>query len=190
MKKIFLLLISVLTILSCKEPIEYKYQERELGIECSGLDSNLAKEAYFSFRNDLAEYTMKNMVKIDYHNYPFSMALFVFKGAEGTADYKNIVSPHTLKILNELKKETQLWDLQSDKSNLNYHSEFISCLIEGIQNDEIREAILSFREVNSQNPKSFAELYRTSIVDADKDMYFATFLTFEIYYQYIYDLEF
>jgi len=190
MKKIFLLLISILALGACKEPIEYKYQDRELGIECTGLDSKLAQEAYYSFRNDLAEYTMKNMVEIDYHNYPFSLALFVFKGAEGTADYKDIVSPHTIKILNELKKETQLWDLQSDKSNLNYHSEFINCLIEGIQNDEVKQAIVSFREVNSQNPKSFAELYRTSIVDADKDLNFATFLAFEIYYQYLYDLEF
>jgi len=190
MKKLFILLISILALTSCKEPIEYKYQDRELGIECTGLDSKLVKEAYYSFRNDLAEYTRKNMAKIDNLNYPFSLALYVFKGAEGTADYKNIVSPHTIKILNELKKETQLWDLQSDKSNLNYHSELINCLIEGIQNDEVKQAILSFREVNSQNPKSFAELYRTSIVGTNKDMHFATFLAFEIYYQYLYDIEF
>jgi hypothetical protein len=190
MKILFLLLVSLLIVVGCKEPIEYKYQDRELGIDCPGLDSKLAQEAYYSFRDDLAEYTMKNMVEIDHHNYPFSLALFVFKGAEGTADFKNIISPHTIKILDELKKETQLWDLQSDKSNLNYHSEFINCLIEGIKNDEVREAILSFRDVQAQNPKTFAELYRIRIVDADKDNYFTTFLAFEIYYQYLYDIEF
>ena len=89
------------------------------------------------------------MVEINHHNYPFSLALFVYKGAEGTADYKGIASPYTINVLNELKKETQLWDLQSDKSNLNYHSEFINCLIEGIQNDEVKQAIISFRSVNT-----------------------------------------
>jgi len=190
MNKIVVLFISFLILVGCKEPIDYKFQDKELAIDCLGLDSKLVKEAYYSFRNDLAEYTMKNMVEINHHNYPFSLALFVYKGAEGTADYKGIASPYTINVLNELKKETQLWDLQSDKSNLNYHSEFINCLIEGIQNDEVKQAIISFSGVNTQNPKSFAELYRTTIVDAEKDLYFATFLAFEIYYQYLYDIEF
>lgn len=190
MKYLFVLFISMLLLAGCKEPLEYKFQDKEFDIDCLGLDSKLVKEAYYSFRNDLAEYAMNNMVEIDHYDYSFSLALFVFKGAEGTAEYKKIASPHTINILNKLKKERQVWDLQSDKSNLNYHSEFIDCLIEGIKNDEVKHAIIAFREVNTQSPKSFAELYRASIGDAEKDIHFATFLAFEIYYQYLYDIEF
>lgn len=189
MRKINILIISLIAFISCQESIEYKYQDREQLVDCPGLDSKLAHEAYYSFRDDLAEYTMKNIPDIDYHNYSYSLALYIFKGAEGTADYKNIVSQHTLNILKELKKKSQIWDLQSDKSNLNYNSEFINCLIQGIQNEDVKQAIISFRKVHYQNPKSLAEFYRTSIVNAENDKYYAMFLAFETYYQYLYDLE-
>ncbi len=188
MKNILLIGIILITFSACKKPIEFKYQEREQLINCNDLDAKLAHEAYYSFRNDLAEYTMNSMVEINYHNYPFSLALFVFKGAEGTAEFLEIASSHTLKILQLLKQEEDIWDLQSKKSNLNYNSEFIDCLILNIENEDVKHAIISFRDVNTQNPKSFAELYRTNIKDADEDHYFAMFLAFEIYYQYLYDI--
>ncbi len=190
MKNTVFLLFIAITLVSCSKPLAYKYQDLEQIINCPGLDSRLMHEAYYSFRNDIAEYAMKNNIEVEYLNYYYSLALYIFKGAEGTADYEEIASPHTKNILENLKKEYQLWDKQPNKSNLNYNSDFMNCLIENIQNENIKQAILSSRDTNTQNPKSLADLYRINIKDTKKDNYFSMFLAFETYYQYLYDLDF
>jgi len=183
MKKYIFILITILIFSSCEKPLEYKYQDREPILICSGIDAKLANEAYYSFREDLAEYAIKTVPQIDYLDYQYSLALHIFYGASGTADYKAIASKHSLALFEKLKKEKQIW-VNAETGELNYHSEFINCLIENIQNKNLSQALLSLREVNSISTFPMAEDYRVSVKNAETDKAYAMFLAFESYYKY------
>jgi len=188
-KYIFLLLISLLAI-SCEETIEYQFSESPETIKCDGLNYDLAHEAYYSFRQDLAVYVKSLHIGFNDLNYKESLGWYIYRGAKGNFDFTKIASPHTIKILKELKKNKNLWDTSSGKSNLNYNSEFIDCLIQNIKNDDVRETILSLRASNSFNPSLFSESYRANVFDCYEDNYFGMLIAFDTYYQYIYDLDF
>ncbi len=183
MKKYFFLFVAITSLYSCEKPLDYKYQDKKQINICQGIDINLANEAYYSFRQDIAEYALKSN-QTEYLDYQFSLALYIFNGAAGKADYKAIASQHSLDILEKLKQEGQIWENPST-GELNYHSEFISCLIENIQKEEIRSALLSLREINSINKVSLAEDYRTTIIKAETDKAYAMFIAFETYYKYL-----
>ncbi len=84
MKKISILFAIVISFLSCKESIEYQFTESPETIRCEGLDYDLAHEAYYSFREDLANYTKKTKVSVDRMDYQYSLASFIFNGAQST----------------------------------------------------------------------------------------------------------
>lgn len=182
MKKYILLLITVAFFVSCEKPLEYKYSDKKQIEICGGINTKLANEAYYSFREDLAKYAKKTQVNIDFLDYQYGMALYIYQGASGGADYKAIASQHSIDIFKKLQKEKQIWDNPST-GKLNYHSEFIDCLMNHIQKEEIKSALLSLREINSIEKVSLAEEYRTSIKNAETDMAYAMFLAFETYYK-------
>jgi hypothetical protein len=184
MKKYILILLTVILFSSCEKPLEYKYQDRNPILVCTGIDSKLANEAYYSFREDLAEYAIKTVNQLDYIDYQYSLALYIFSGASGTADYKAIASKHSLAILEKLKNEGQIWE-NPETGELNYHSELISCLIESIQDENLSHALLSLREINTINTYSMAEDYRISISNAETDKAYAMFLAFDSYYKHL-----
>ena len=189
--KIFLYLIISTTLLtSCKKPLEQKFKDKEPIVKCNGLDYNLAHEAYYSFLEDIAVYLKNQHVGYNYLDYPAALGAFIYKGSSGTADYEKIASPHTIEILKRLKKETTLWDTSSKKSNLNYNSEFMDCIIQNIKNEDLKQTIISLREVNSLNSKILNEVYTQKIYDYTTDNYFGVFIAFDTYYQYLYDIDF
>ena len=190
MKKLFLLISFIGTFIGCSEPFPYKYNESKQLINCKGLDNELAHEAYYSFREDIALYAFKNHFTNNKKDYNLSLGYFIYNGAAGIADFENIVSPHTLAVLEKLKQNDQLWDGNSKNSNTDYHSEFIDCLIQNIKNTELKETILSLRGTNSLSPKILSEKYRVMINEANDDEYFAMFIAFETYYQYLYSIDF
>lgn len=189
--KIFSILIAIgITFLSCKEPIEYQFTDSPETIKCDGLDYDLAHEAYYSFRQDLAIYVKDLHIGYDYLNYKESLGFYIYRGAQGNFDYNEIATPHTIKLLNELKENEDLWDTSSDKSNLNYNSEFISCLVQNIQNEEVKQTITSLIDSNSMNPAILAETYRANVFDSYTDNHFGMLVAFDTYYQYLYDMDF
>lgn len=184
-----LLILTILLISSCTKPLEYKYQDKKAVADCSGLDVDLANEAYFSFREDLAVYHVNLRIGFRDPDYAESIGYYIYNGASGNGEYLKIASPHTIKIMNLLKKETQLWDTSNGKSNLNYNSEFIKCLIDNIQNPEVKQSIESLVIANSMSPQIFNETYRANIYDSFKDPYFAMLVSFDAYYQFLYNYD-
>ncbi len=189
MKK-YLILILIITLMnSCKEPIQYKYQDDVRVVQCEGADNDLMHEAYYSFLYDIYEYYKKNEVKPEFVNTYYSLAQYIYRGAMGEVDYLVFASPHTLDLLEELKKDEDLWNLDSKKSNLNYNNEFVNCLIENIKNEEIKVTINALRESNALSPMILAETYRINIKDTQTDKYFEMFLAFDTYYQYLMEVD-
>ena len=190
MKNIFFLLLFAPTLISCKKPIEYQFTDSPETIHCEGLNYDLAHEAYYSFRQDIAIY-MKNLrIGVDHLDYRESLGYYIYRGAMGNFDYTEIVTPHTREILKELKKNKDLWDTDSEKSNLNYNSEFINCLIQGIKNEDVKQTILSLREANTINSDILKETYRINVYDSYTDNNFGMLIAFDTYYQHFLNLDF
>lgn len=184
MTKYSLLLLILFLTISCSKTLDYKYQDKNLNINCKEIDLDLAKEAYFSFREDLAIYSKNNDLNIGRKDYQYSLAAFIYNGASGDADYYAIASPHTLAILEKLRQDKNIW-IDINTGELNYNSEFLSCLINNIVNDDIKTPLNSLKEVNGIHTYSLAENYRKNISEAETDNHLAMFLAFEAYYKYL-----
>ena len=191
MKKLFVTLIIIASYYSCGgDLLEYKYQDKELTIDCKEIDIPILKEALYSFEDDIASfYNNENYSPGTSIYYQFGYANFIYTGSTGEADFKNIVSPHSLSVLSELRKEPELFIEKKGASNLNYQHEFVQCLINQIKNTEIQDKIKTLLSVDFLTPKNMAEFYRVNIEDAKTDRHFALFIALDTYYQYLIDLE-
>ena len=94
------------------------------------------------------------------------------------------------RALKLLKENADLWDTTNPKSNINYHSEFITCLVQNIKNKEVKKTMTSLIESNSMSPSIFAENYRLNVFDCYDDNHFGMLIAFDTYYQYLYDVDF
>ncbi|MCF6307858.1 MAG: hypothetical protein L3J09_07875 [Flavobacteriaceae bacterium] len=186
MNKFILFTFIITTLFSCSKPLEYKFLDKDkLATNCNEIDVNLVHEVYYSFREDIANYAEKNK-QTENLKYQHSLALYIVNGVSGQANYKNIVSKHTKNIVKILAKENQLWN--KDKS-LNYKSTYINCLIDNIKNNEVKNAILFYRD-DKLSKNELVEIYRLNIRDVKTDDHFAMFIAFESYYQFLNKLEY
>jgi hypothetical protein len=181
----------VLITSSCKKPLEYKYNDKPMQVSCSGANEKLLNEALYSFFDDVTVYyRTKSREQFDsglstYEAY----ATYVYDGSLGIADYKNIASEHTKNVMNELRKETQLWHKKSAMSNLNYNSEFVNCLIVNIKDKDLSATIQALNDINSLTPRVMADRFRLNVRAALEDPNYGMFIALDIYYQYLFDLE-
>lgn len=189
-KQLSLSALIVLMIFGCGESIDYKYSEKPMIVSCDGADQELINEAIYSFFSDISSYYTKQMSR---QHRPVSSAeayaSFVYPGSKGEVDFKAIASAHSLKILEELKKEKQLWVQGSDASNLNYDSKFISCLHENIEDPSMKATIKALKETGSLSPKLLSERLLTNTTEALNNPNFVAYIVLDIYYQYLLDID-
>ena len=170
--------------------MDYKYSDKPMLVTCSGADAQLMSEALYSFFDDITVYYRNLDTPLNEGlSTQEAYAHYIYKGATGEADYANIVSDHSRKIIKELKKEKHLWNMEGAYSNLNYSSEFVSCLFSNIRKEEFRATIKSLQEINSISPKLLADRIRVSTRDAFEDPSFGMYIALDTYYQYLLDIE-
>jgi hypothetical protein len=181
----------VLIVSACNEPLAYKYDDKPMQVSCSGANEKLLNEALYSFFDDITVYyrTKSNDPSEGGMSTYEAYANYVYSGALGDADYKNIVSEHSKNVMNELRKETQLWDKKPAMSNLNYNSEFVNCLIENFKDKDMATTIQALNTANSLTPKLMADRFRLTIKAALEDPNYGMYIALDTYYQYLFDLE-
>ena len=189
MKKLFFL-ITILALEGCSEPFQYKYQKQEQTIECTNINTKLIHEALYSFKDDISRYYLKEIKEKDYLNFSYSYSQYIYSGAKGELNYKEIASPHTIKVFDKLVKEGDLFIKIKGKSNLNYKNDFVKCLIDNIKSEDIRTKIINLIDVNYLSPEVMAENYRVSNYDAEIDPYYLLFIALDTYYQHFLDINF
>jgi len=188
-KSTILLLLILFVTFSCEKPLDYKYTDKPMVIVCSGSNAKLLNEALYSFFDDITTYyRAQNGEQSAGMSTLEAYANFIYTGAMGEADYKNLASIHSLAILKELKKDKQLWLINSEGTSLNYQSEFVSCLLENMTSLELKETMLALVEVNSLNPKILAERFRMSTTEAVEDSNFGMYIALDTYYRYLINL--
>ena len=105
MKNYSSLIIFILIIISCKEPIDYQFKNSPKTVDCKGINYELAHDAYYSFRQDIAIYVKNLRIGYNNLNYQESLGYFIYRGAQGNFDFREMVTPHTRKLLTLLKKK-------------------------------------------------------------------------------------
>jgi hypothetical protein len=180
----------VLIISACSAPFEYKYNDEPMQVSCAGANDKLLNEALYSFFDDITVYyrTKSNDPSQSGMSTYEAYANYVYNGALGQADYESIVSNHTKNVMNELRKETQLWDRKPAMSNLNYNSEFVNCLISNIKDKDMALSIQALNSANSMTPKLMADRFRLNIKAALVDPNYGMYIALDTYYQYLFDL--
>lgn len=186
------LFIGIILFIGCEKPLDYKFQDKPQKVECPGIDKSLMHEALYSFQEDLGaqynDYTDYKKGGTQY--YMEGYAQFVFFGFSGTAPYQKMVSPHSLDILKELQNERDLWTSKNGKIALNYSSDYVSCLLTSIANEELREKLNSLKEVDYLTPQIIAETMRINVIEVVQDPYLAMYMALDAYYQPLMNIEF
>jgi len=189
MKSRFTLLIAtVFLITGCNEDkFEYRYADKEDTIKCNNgsVNTQLLKEAYYSFEEDLKQYFSKNTAN-PAQGYNMLIAMTTSgKGPEPTN-----TSAHVRSVMAALKKEKDLWVNDNGTYRLNYNSDTVTCLGENIQDEELRTTFDALVSTNSMNSKIFASPLRTKIRNIQTDKFLATFIALDLFYAKLYDVDF
>lgn len=188
MKKIFFLIITIVTLISCSKSFPYKYQNEEQVIDCPNIDTKLMNETLYAFKEDISRYFLKEIQEKDYLIFSYSYNQYIYRGAKGNLLYNEIVSDHSIKVYNELLKQDNLFIKIKGKSNLNYKNEFVQCLIKNIKNKEIKNKIIDLINVDYLSPDVMAENYRVASSDVETDPNFLLFIALDTYFQRLLDL--
>ncbi|WGK64395.1 hypothetical protein [Croceiramulus getboli] len=202
MIKIKSLLIICLFILgiSCsqdkKSDITYQFQDMPYPVECSAysggqdaIDPDLLKEAVWSFQNDITNYYGRDYGGFIRKDLATGFREFVWGGLDGVARYQEIASPHSWMLLEELKKVEGLWNPDGIRSNLNYDHPLMQCLQDNFKHEEIKEVYDKLDQANSLGPKVLRPIMTKHTLRFVEDPYLATYLAFDGFYNYLYDLE-
>jgi hypothetical protein len=185
-KNRYITLLSLFILfVGCEKPIPYKFQDKPQKVDCPGLDKSLMHEALYSFQEDIGAHYNKytDNKKGGSLYYMEGYAQYVYFGFIGTAPYGEIVSDHSLEILEKLRKEPDLWADKEGMLSLNYQGDYVSCLINSIQDDELREKMMNLREVNYLSPQIIAETMRINVIRVVQDPYLAMYMALDAFYQ-------
>lgn len=185
-KNNFILLLSaVFVMMGCEKPMEYKFQDKPQKVDCPGLDKSLMHEALYSFQEDIgAHYNLYTDYKKGSSTYYMEgYAQYVYFGFSGSAPYGEIVSSHSLYILDRLRDEPDLWTSKQGMVNLNYNSDYVSCLFSSILDEELRNKMLSLKDVGYLTPQIIAETMRVNVIQVVQDPYLAMYMALDSFYQ-------
>lgn len=179
------LLLVLIFLAGCEKPMAYKFQDKPQKVDCPGLDKSLMHEALYSFQEDIGAHYNKytDNKKGSSLYYMEGYAQYVYFGFSGSAPYSEIVSDHSLEILDKLRNEQDLWTSKEGIISLNYKGDFVNCLINSIEDDELRDKMINLREVNYLSPQIIAETMRVNVIRVVQDPYLAMYMALDAYYQ-------
>lgn len=192
MKTPFLKLLAIaliITFTSCKKEeqvvlSEYKYADKGIVLNCDKFDLKLLNEALFAFENDIL-----NAFAKDKNNLNQAYAQFTRSAVAGKVKYEDIVSLHTLAVFEVLKSKSELWDLNNQKSKLNYNSSLFNCISENIKSKDLKTTLNALISTNSMSIKLFGPTLNSEYRFAVSDKYLSAYMAFELFYAKLFDID-
>ncbi len=178
-----------LVFADCKDEEKFdnfKFADKDISIDCEKANLKLLiNEAVYSFEDDITTFYSKNEPNIN-----IAYSQFVRNAVNGQINYAEIVSPHTVKVFEVLKKESVFWDHKNPKSHLNYNSPFFQCMTDNIQDENLKTTLNALISTNSMSPKLFAAPLMSRYNRATSDKYLASYIAFDLYYAKLFDVDF
>ncbi len=179
----------VVTFLSCKNEntlTEFKFSDKPVVLNCDNLNSKLYHEAMYAFEDDIFKFYGKNNPNTSLVQ---AYSQYIRNSIYGRTTYEDIVSPHTLKVFQALKNESNLWDTNNTKSHLNYNGTLINCIAKNIENKDLKTTFNALVSTNSMSPKLFGSPLLSNYRFAMKDKYLAAYIAFDLFYAKLFDAD-
>lgn len=178
MKITFYILVA-LFITSCnmQPSLEYQYSDKEQPISCDTQYNALLNEALHSFEADILK-SSTGETKTQLTAY----GQYIFKGMTGTARYEDLVSMHSLAIRDQLIAEN-IVITTGVKSNLNYEHPAVKCIINNVEDPDLKRTLNALLQTNSMDPAMFNSRLRNFGQKAGKSRYQALYIALDSYYQ-------
>ena len=172
-------ILVLLCILSCNQQpkLEYTFSNKEQVIACNNANNTLLNEMLYSFEEDIMNHNPAESKTIN-----TAYAQYIFKGMTGTSPYDKIINTHSLAVRDQLLAEGILIT-DGLKSNLNYEHPAVQCILNGIEDQGIKQTLNALIQTNSMNPALFNSRLRNFGRQADKNRYQAAYIALDSYYQ-------
>lgn len=188
--KLFSVALIAFTLSNCKNDnlglSEFKYEDKNLKVNCYEIDTLLLKEAVFSFEDDIAKHYSKN----GNPNLSQAYSRTINLGIYGRAPYEQMLSDHSKAIFEILKTKEGLWTTTGNKTTLNYNHPLVKCLAENINDKDINTTFNALLSTNSMRIELLgAELRKKSSL-ALRDKYLATYIALDYYYAKLFSVDF
>ena len=186
LKPLSILLVFII-FTSCKKEAtlsEYKYADK-LYFNCDGVNSDLFREALYSFEEDITKQYARN----GRQNLTQAYGQAITAGIYGRGKYNEMVSPHTKEIFELLKTQTNLWNTDGKIKTLNYNHDLVKCIAKNITNEDIKTTFNALLSTNSMSPKLFGEAMRRQSNLAIKDKYLATYIALDMFYAKLFNVD-
>ncbi len=184
MKPVILLML-IIILASCTQfgKITYKFSDKPAKIECNTATDALLNEALYSFEEDI-------LTKYDSTNKRSSAAYarFIYNGISGTEDYKSIANPHSLQIKDALLAKGILSN-SGGKSNLNYQHPDVACIIDNIEDPDLKRTIQALISIDGMDPALFNDRLRNAGSTMANSPNKAAYVALDAYYQNLVNLE-
>lgn len=175
---------SLLLMGSCSEPMEYRHQDKPQAVSCSGSNLKLMHEALYSFEEAISEhYNFRNYSPTTPTYKQNGYAQFMYTGITNTAPFVEIMDEHSQTVAKVISDKDELWVQKDGQYAVNYKSEFVSCLVAGIDDTEIREILQSLIEADAIESRLLAPPLRKRAVKTVNDPELAMVVALEAYYK-------
>lgn len=181
--------IAFIVLASCQEAtkkvtIDYKFSDQEQSIQCEEQNNALLNDALLSFEDDL----MRNY-DAESRRLNNAYSKFIFPGLNGSAEYKRLPSEHSKKILEALIAENIIIK-GGLHSNLNYAHPAVQCILNGIEDNGVKQTINALVSTNGMNPALFDTRLRNKGRQVEKQRHLAMYLALDAYYQNLAEIDF
>lgn len=189
MKKLILVAVISVSILSCKKEatVTYKYADKPATVTCENIESKLYSEAYYAFENAILIHA-KNTNRRPNFNITTDNALKNFIArSKGNIKITDFVTEESFALFNQLKSQN-IWN----GPNLKSDASITECIGNSISNKEIKGSFNALRSVGSLDPKLMisAMTDNRAVRDQFKDKALMTYAALDLYFAKFFNTDF
>ncbi len=186
MKYLWIYFLTLLVFYGCDSVIkpEYRYQNKKNLFLCNSADMETVKEAVYVFEDYISEnYSFfSNTVDEGYYNY---LKLLL----DDRSPASEFFSEYLVEFKDYLKSRDEFWTEKNGQLRLNYNNELVTCIINNIQDDQIRNTINALVTSNTARTELLGPvLFRNSSMMTE-DRALATYVVFETFYPKLFYME-
>ena len=186
----FIVLALVIILASCQgkkqtTPIDLKFADQEQVVNCVEQNNALLNEALYSFEADI----IRNY-DAEKERASNAYARFIMPGLNGSAEYERLPSEHSKTILARLIKEGIINKNSTGKSSTNYEHPAVICIINNIEDSDLKRTINALIQTNSMDPALLDTRLRNKGRQIARQRYVAMYLALDAYFQRLAKVDF
>ncbi|MBT8286996.1 MAG: hypothetical protein HKN00_11595 [Flavobacteriaceae bacterium] len=179
MKHTLFIIFVILTVTSCKQvkKPDFKFQDQPDLFSCSSVDMELTKEAVYVFEDYISEHYafLSHQPAEGYHNY---LKLLL----DDRSPAGEFFSDYLIEFKDYLKSQDELWIVSNGQLRLNNDHELVTCIINNIQNEELKNTIDALVRSNTASNELLGPILFRNKESMISDRALATYVVFETFF--------